>query len=153
MKALNPRKLTTEFTEGVSQVAPLIPRRYTLTHSDDTGELNLQIGLEFAFDKISDNRDEVLGEWIWNPDGICYYVYLQISKGNTEKENQNETIRETIFRRELPLALQAIRYGDGLFFKKYPEFNKFPILVIFFYHKKDFNKVENWGNFSKYNIL
>jgi hypothetical protein len=61
MSKLNPEKLSVEFRQGVTPTEPIIPRRYTLTHSDITAELFLTIGSYYAYDKITAMRDEVLG--------------------------------------------------------------------------------------------
>ena len=47
MKKLDPDKLLVEYKPGVTPISPIIPRRYTLTHSDETGELFLTIGSEY----------------------------------------------------------------------------------------------------------
>lgn len=149
MSKLNPNKLSVEFRRGVNSTEPIIPRRYTLTHSDITAKLFLTIGLEYAFDKIDSNmRDEVLGEWVKNGVRYFYYVYLHVDGKLGAKQT---AIRDRIFRRELPLALEAIRYGDRNFFIAHPELNEVPIIVHFMSTNPQYNKVENWGNFSKYN--
>lgn len=147
MSEFNPDKLTVEFMEGVTEVSPLIPRRYTLTHSDITGELFLTIGLDFDYGKITLIRDEVLGEWIWLEEGIQYHVYLYV---DGELGQGRAEIRETIFRRELPLALSAIRYGDRFFFHRWTEFDHDPIIVHFQFTNTEQNKTEYWGTFSDY---
>ena len=38
-------------------------------------------------------------------------------------------VRDAIFRRELPLALEAIRYGDSEFFMEYPQLENAPIWI------------------------
>lgn len=159
MSGLNPDKLTVDYMEGVTKKGPLIPRRYTLTHSDSTGDLYLQIGLEFAYDKITPIRDEVLGEWHYVDDDFMFLVYLQMNKsGENAAENSQEAyreglFREEIFRRELPLALQAIRYGDREYFNQHPEMNLYPIIVYFLYDNPEFNKAEDWGTFADYAIM
>jgi hypothetical protein len=149
MSKLNPEKLSVEFREGVTTTEPIIPRRYTLTHSDITAELFLTIGLRYAYDKTNAMRDEVLGEWLKARYGYFYYVYLyvdgQFAPGGT-------AIRNYIFRRELPLALEAIRYGDKEFFSIHPELNAAPIIVYFMSTNPEFNRIENWGTFSDYDI-
>ncbi|MDF2943183.1 MAG: hypothetical protein K0S01_2041 [Herbinix sp.] len=149
MSRLDPEKLTVEFKEGVTTTEPIIPRRYTLTHSDITAELFLMIGLEYAYDKINYLRDEVRGEWIKKENGYLYYVYLYIDGhfGPT-----TISTRDFIFRRELPLALEAIRYGDREFFNAHPELDNSPIMVFFQSADPQYNKVENWGIFSDYDI-
>lgn len=148
MSTLNPEKLSVDF-EGVTPTTPIIPRRYTLTHSDITAELFLTIGLKYAYDKINQMRDEVLGEWIRIGENYFYYVNLYVDGhlGPTVT-----AIRNAVFIRELPLALQAIRYGDDKFFSVYPELDDAPILVNFNSINPYFNRIENWGTFSDYNI-
>ena len=63
LSTLNPEKLSVEFMKFTTPSGPLVPRRYTLTHSDSNGELYLDIGSEYVCSKINPLRDEVLGEW------------------------------------------------------------------------------------------
>lgn len=151
MSKLNPEKLSVEFREGVTTTEPIIPRRYTLTHSDITAELFLTIGLNYALDKTNSTRDEVLGEWI-NENGYLFYAYLYID-GNGQYGPMVKAIRNFIFMRELPLALEAIRYGDSEFFSAHPELDSSPIMVSFISDSKKYNRVENWGTFSDYDIM
>jgi hypothetical protein len=53
MKRLNPEKLRNEFLPGTTPESPVTPRRYTLTHSDRTGELFLCFGLDYNQRQIS----------------------------------------------------------------------------------------------------
>lgn len=149
MSKLNPEKLSVEFRKGVTTTVPIIPRRYTLTHSDITAELFLTIGLRYAYNQINAMRDEVLGEWVKKGENYLYYVYLYVDGqfGSTAA-----AIRNKIFRRELPLALEAIRYGDKKFFSMHPFLDSSPIIVFFMSTNPQFNKVENWGTFSDYVI-
>ena len=149
MSQLNPKKLYVEFI-GVTATEPIIPRRYTLTHSDITAELYLTIGLDFAYYKLNPMRDEVLGEWTGNENSFVYYVYLFV---DGQFVPETKAIREAIFRRELPSALEAIRYGDNEFFNAHPELDYAPITVYFLSTDPMYNKVENWGTFSDYNIV
>lgn len=145
MRRLNPEKLSVEFREGATPTDPIIPRRYTLTHSDATAELFLITGEEFAYDQVTSMRDEVLGEWVRRK-GIYYYqVYLMV-----DGEKGISIIRDYVFRRELPLALEAIRYGERRFLMAHPELNIAPIIVFFQSKDRKYNKVEYWGTFSYY---
>jgi hypothetical protein len=147
MSRLDPNKLSVEFREGVTATKPIIPRCYTLTHSDVTAELFLTIAPDFAYDKINWMRDEVLGEWIAVQNTYVYCVYLQVDglKGMS-------AIRNIVFRRELPLALEAIRYGDKEFFSLHQELDYVPIIVYFQSTSPKYNTIENWGTFSDYRI-
>lgn len=149
MSRLNPEKLSVAFREGVTATKPIIPRRYTLTHSDITAELFLTIGLVYAYDKINPMRDEVLGEWIKIGAEYFFYVYLYV---DGQFGLNNTAIRNLIFRRELPLALEAIRYGDKTFFSVHPKLDNSQIVVYFNSNIPYFNTIENWGTFSDYDI-
>jgi hypothetical protein len=149
MSKLNPQKLSVEYRKGVTCTEPIIPRRYTLTHSDITAELFLTIELKFACDKTTSMRDQVLGEWIQKGGDYLFYVYLDIDG----QLNQRDTaIRNSAFRRELPLALEAIKYGDQTFFRKYYELNNSPIIVFFISADPHYNRIEKWGSFVDYDI-
>lgn len=140
-----PEKLSVEYMGGVTGTGPVIPRRYTLTHSDLTGDLFLTIGIHYAWDKINPMRDEVLAEWKTNGGYLYYCVYLHVDQG---EYNQNEAAkRNEIFRRELPLALTAIRYGDRFLFDAYPYLDQASIIINFMSIYPQFAKQENWGTF------
>ena len=47
MSRLNPAKLHVAWSQGVTPQGPISPRRYTLTHSDATGDLFLTIGADY----------------------------------------------------------------------------------------------------------
>ena len=149
MSKFNSKRLSVEYRNGVTATEPIIPRKYTLTHSDFTGELYLTIGTLFAWDKINpDMRDEVLGEWKTNEICLYYNVYLFINQGGcdlTEAARRND-----IFRRELPLALTAIRYGDRLLFDRYPNLDYALIIVNFISIHPQFARQESWGTFKSY---
>ncbi|WP_426348999.1 staygreen family protein [Alloiococcus sp. CFN-8] len=150
MREIKTEKLTVEFRQGVTPTAPIMPRRYTLTHSDITAQLFLTIGSNYAYDKINAMRDEVLGEWVNLNNCYYYYVYLYIDGQFIDPSKA--PIRNEVFIRELPKALKAIRYGDDKFFRAYPELNQVSIFVFFRSSTPWFNRIENWGTFSDYEI-
>lgn len=150
MSKFNSEKLHTNFKKGVTTTEPISHRRYTLTHSDLTAELFLVIGLEFAYDEITAMRDEVLGEWYSTNDEYIFNVYLHV---DGKLGPANAAIRNMIFRRELPLALEAIRYGDNDFFESHSELSNSPIIVYFDSSLPCLNRVENWGTFSQYKYI
>lgn len=148
MAKLNPEKLFVEFSPGVTRTDPIMGRKYTLTHSDTTGDLFLTVGLIYASEKITAMRDEVLGQWkIYYNQYACYiYLYVDGQSGGAPAA----AIRDRIFRQELPLALEAIKYGDRDFFYAHPILNNAPIIIYFFSSFPQYNKVENWGTFADY---
>ncbi|AZU64731.1 staygreen family protein [Neobacillus mesonae] len=147
MSTFYPEKLSVEYMDGTAATEPVIPRRYTLTHSDVTGELFLNIGIHYAWDKINPLRDEVLGEWKQCGSSLCFCVYLHVDQG--EFKPSVSAKRNEIFRRELPLALTAIRYGDRFLFNRYPHLDQAPIIIQFMSAYPQFARQENWGTFQR----
>ena len=148
MSNFNPGRLKVEYRDGVTATGPFIPRNHTLTHSDLTGELFLTIGTQFAWDTINTKmRDEVLGEWKKQGNMVYYNVYVLINK---EDDLEMATRRNEVFRRELPLAITAIRYGDRDLFALYPQLDNAPVVVNFMSTYPHLSKQECWGTFSNF---
>ena len=141
MKRLNPEKLHVKFRPCVTSREPIIPRRYTLTHSDVTAELFLTIGPTYAYDEIGPMRDEVLAEWRLVNGQYMLYVYVYVGG---EFGRENAARRCGIFTRELPLALEAIRYGDRKFFRTHKELDNAPIWIYFHSIYPYYNRMEYW---------
>ena len=152
MQRLNPKKLRVRYLTSASPEKLILPRRYTLTHSDSTGELFLSIGSDYDKRQISGlytklMRDEVLAELCDNEDRKLLEVYCHVSGGfvfGTAKW------RYKIFQAELPLVLEAIRYGDKVLFEQNPEFDNAIVLIHFHSTNSRYNLEENWGNISSY---
>jgi hypothetical protein len=53
MNRLKPEKLHVRFASSTMEDSPILPRRYTLTHSDATGDLFLTIGPDYDHKQIS----------------------------------------------------------------------------------------------------
>lgn len=146
MIRLNPEKLSVEFRHGVNPTQPIIGRCYTLTHSDITADLFLTIGLKYAYDKITYIRDEVLGQWRVHNGYPFLHVYVYVGNYGPIMNQQ----RNAIFRRELPLALEAIIFGDMKFFGAYPWLNNAPIWIHFDSSDSNLNRFEYWGTPEDY---
>ncbi|MFC3906863.1 staygreen family protein [Clostridium disporicum] len=151
MSKFQPEKLNVSYKDKISINSSLIPRKYTLTHSDESGELFLSIGSKYDLDQIDyNNRDEVLGSW--EKDNEYYLlITVEVDKG----EDLSNTIRrDKIFRQELPLALMAIIYGDNLLLENNKELYEAPIRVKFNSKINEYNMLEEWGkvNDYKYNV-
>lgn len=149
---LSPGKLNINYVSGVNPEGPIIPRCYTLTHSDLTGELFLSIGREFDEEAISGfytriMRDEVLAEWLKKENGHSLNVYCHVSGGFVIG---TAGWRYKIFRRELPLALKAICEGDNDFFIANLNLENAPIFVHFQSKNKKYQKIEKWGKTRDY---
>jgi len=151
MSKFNSEMLSVEYRNGLTATEPIIPRKYTLTHSDFSGELYLTIGTQFAWDKVNPvMRDEVLGEWKKKENLLYYNVYIFIDQG--EHDLTAATRRYEVFRRELPLALTAIRYGDRFLFQRYPTLDYTPIIVNFISTYPSLSKQENWRTFNSLSV-
>lgn len=151
MSKFQPEKLNVSYKDKISINSSLIPRKYTLTHSDESGELFLSIGSKYDLDQIDyNNRDEVLGSW--EKDNEYYLlITVEVDKG----EDLSNTIRrDKIFRQELPLVLMAIIYGDNLLLENNKELYESPIRVKFNSKINEYNMLEEWGKVKdyKYNV-
>lgn len=147
MRALDPKKLTTTFN-GVNPVNPIIPRKYTLTHSDITAELFLAVGWKFAYEAIGPMRDEVLAKWYRHQNGYALYGLVQVDSQNDNKTASASRYR--VFQEQLPLALEAIRYGDRKFFRAHPALDDAPIWIAFSSVYPEYNGIQYWGTPSQY---
>jgi len=147
LENLNPKKLSVIFRSGVTPQNPIIPRRYTLTHSDRTAELFLTIGRAYAYEEIGPLRDEVRAKWVFTDNQ--YKLYLSVYVGGAFEKNIAAK-RYQIFAKELPLALEALRYGDKLFFTHHPPLDFSPIWVHFQSVYPEFNHTAFWGMPEQY---
>ena len=133
MSRLAPSKLHVSFQPSVRPEGLVMPRRYTLTHSDATGDLFLTIGAAYQEEQIAGwytrlMRDEVLAEWLPEEAGPVLHVYCHVSGGLAFG---SAAMRDGIFRQELPLVLEAFRYGDRALFTANPQLDAAPIYVHF----------------------
>lgn len=152
MGRLQPARLHVSFMPGVTRSGPITPRCYTLTHSDKTGELFLSIGREFNRPQISGwytrfMRDEVLADWFIDQHGHALNVHCHVSGGLVLG---TAAWRDAILRRELPLVLEAFRFGDRGLYEKLPELDRAPIRVHFHASQHRFDRVEHWDTPADY---
>jgi hypothetical protein len=149
---LNPAKLHVRYLAGTAQDILITPRRYTLTHSDMTGDLFLTVGNEYDKKQISGfytrlMRDEVLAELVSQGNLLEYRVYCHISGGLTFGPAR---WRNQIFHAELPLVLEAFRYAERELFDKHTDLDVTPVQVYFKSTSPLFNRVEDWGKIGSY---
>lgn len=142
MHILNPAKLTTRL-QNVTPIEPIISRKYTLTHSDETAELFLLIGQEYAYDELTAMRDEVLAKWCWTMSGykLCGFIQIDLSPMN----KLQSVTRYSIFKRELPLGLEAIRFGDRRIFEQHPFLDYSDIYIHYSSIYPELSGFEYWG--------
>ena len=150
MFELKKDRLNVIFKDNIGKSRPIMPRKYTLTHSDEDGELFLSIGKRYDLDQINYNvRDEVLGSWEKNDknDKVYLLITLEIDNGD---DIGNTINRDKIFRQELTLALVAIIYGDNLFLENNKELYDASVIIKFNCQIKEYDVLENWGKIKDY---
>jgi hypothetical protein len=152
MGRLDPDKLHVTYLSGASPDDVMLPRRYTLTHSDFSGDLFLSVGKRYDKKRISSlytrlMRDEVIAELTMEGECPVIRVCCHVSGGLVFGP---ASWRYNIFRSELPLVLEAIRYGDKALFEKNPDLDKTPVFIHFQSTNPKFNKIERWGIMQDY---
>ena len=151
---LIPNKLHVKLSMNVSPKDPVFPRRYTLTHSDSTGDLFLTIAESFDKRQISGlytrfMRDEVLAEWQTNQKLTYLLVHCHLSGGLILG---TASWRYQIFQRELPLVLESFRYGDRGLFLAHPELDRAMVTVKFHATELADQREEQWGQMREYSL-
>eukprot|EP01018_Ginkgo_biloba_P029900 Gb_07845 [translate_table: standard] len=129
-----------------------LPRTYTLTHSDLTAKLTLAISqtinkaqLQGWYHKLQ--RDEVLAQWKKSQGKMSLHVHCHISGGHWLLDAIAK-LRFYIFRKELPVVLEAFRHGDRALFEKHPELENALVWVYFHSNVKEFERFECWGTLA-----
>ena len=129
MSDFNPEKLSVRLIPPANFAQPVERRKYTLTHSDSTGQLFLDIGYEYNLTSINPvMRDEVVAEWKKDPLGRFYLVGKAYVDGGEFNQKIADT-RFNVFKREMPTALNGIVYGDRPFYVNYPSLIDAPIFI------------------------
>ena len=147
MGRLRPEKLHVTLAPGTASDGPITRRRHTLTHSDRTGDLYLTIGADYDRKQISGwytrfLRDEVLAEWRIQKSGPALHVHCHVSGGLVLGSAR---WRYDIFRRELPLVLEALRFGDRALYRAHPDLDQAPIWIHFHAVQQEYDRRERWG--------
>lgn len=155
MSRLRTDKLHVRFDSDILPGGPVVPRRYTLTHSDSTGDLFLTVGPRFDRQQISGfytrfMRDEVLAEWQQGDDGqATLHVYCHVSGGLVFG---TAAMRYAIFRQELPLVFECFRHGDRQLYAAHPELDEATLLVHFHSKRRRYRRIERWGTPGDYRL-
>lgn len=147
MNTKKERHVYIEYRDNVTPTSPLEERTYTMTHSDDTGDLFVTIGLTYAEDKTNELQDQVYLRWVKLNNKDLLYGNVLIDGDNI---TGNAKVRDEIFKREMPLALQAIYVADSPFFKAYPDLASTPVLISFNSSDPKYNKLYSYGAIGDY---
>jgi hypothetical protein len=150
MSTFNPQKLSVKIFPPATEVQPIVGRKYTLTHSDITGQLFLSVGLVYDVEAIDqDMRDEVIAEWKRDNQGFLYLAG-KVHVDGKEKKKSASKIRFNIFRKEMDTALKGIFYGEQPFFAAYPMLLDAPIYIYFDSIYPEYNQVFYFGTARHY---
>jgi hypothetical protein len=131
-----------------------VPRWYTLTHSDRTGDLFLTVGPEADSRQISGlytrlMRDEVLAEWRESGSTPELHVHCHVSGGPVLG---SASWRYQIFQRHLRQVIQAFRHGDRELFASRPHLDQAAVYVHFHARQAEFRQVQDWGVLADYGL-
>lgn len=150
---LDPLRLHVTFATGSSPEGPVVPRVYTLTHSDASGELFLTIGPTIDRQQISGwytrlMRDEVLAEWtVGEAIEAALLIHCHVSGGLVVGTAR---WRYGILQSHMRQVLEAFRYGDRGLFVAHPALNSAHAKVHFHSHRRRYDLVEDWGRLGDY---
>ncbi|WP_273128005.1 staygreen family protein [Metabacillus sp. HB246100] len=145
MSSFDPNKLTVTIIPPASSSFPVKGRKYTLTHSDETGDLFLDIGYVYNELKINSKmRDEVIAQWSLTSDSRWFLAGKAYVDGG-EYSKEQARVRHTIFLREMDTALKGIVNGDLPFYLHYPFLLDAPIYLYFESQFPEFRKVYSFN--------
>jgi hypothetical protein len=157
MSTFNPQKLSVNIIPPATEVQPIVWRKYTLTHSDTTGQLFLSVGLVYDIEAIDQEmRDEVIAEWKRDNQGFLYLAG-KVRVDGKDMNKARSKVRFKIFRKEMATALKGIFYGEQPFFAAYPMLLDAPIYIYFDSIYPEYNQVFYFGtprfNLNQINTL
>jgi hypothetical protein len=152
MSTFNPNKLHVKYIGSASPNETDGKRFYTLTHSDQTGDLFLSIGTDYDQKAISGwytrlMRDEVLAEWRLEKNQPELHVHCHVSGGLVFGSAR---WRYSIFQHHLRQVLQAFRHGDRPFIEAHQEYDQAPVIIHFHSTKQRYNRIEAHGVVADY---
>lgn len=147
MRNINPKKVFAQYRDTIKPYEPVLHRKYTITHSDTTGELFVFMAKDYAEDQITKIRDEVKIAWDQKEKELALIGSVIIAGKGVRG---NPKIRNKIFYNEMPTALQALRQADRFLFYKYPNLDKAPVLIHFISNDPTFDKTYDFGIIGNY---
>ncbi len=153
MAHFNPNRLSVRLAEKSSAGDETTPRRYTLTHSDATGELFLTVDTDYDHEALSafqarSMADEVLGEWTEDESGPVLLLHCRAQGGLPIYGTAS--MRRRIFEGYMPLVIRALRYGDRTFVDAHPALDDAPVRVQYHYRNKRREDIAEQGRLGDY---
>ena len=147
MREINPRKVFVQYRDIMKPYEPVRDRKYTITHSDTTGELFVFVSENYAEDKITKLRDEVRIVWGQYNNQLALIGTVIVDSNDIAGDPY---IRNSIFYNEMPIALQALRQADRFLFEKYYNLDSTPVYIRFISSNPEYNKIYDFGNIGMY---
>ncbi len=148
MKKLDPNKVFVQYRGMiVTPYDPVNERKYTITHSDKTAELFVFVGNEYATDQATKMRDDVRIQWVKTKFGLALAGVVIV---DGEGVIGNAAMRNRIFLKEMPTALQALRQADRFLFKQRPALDKANVYIKFASTLPAFDRTYSFGEIGFY---
>lgn len=145
MSVFDPNKLTINLIPPATSSHPVNGRKYTLTHSDSTAELFLDIGYVYNYKSINPQmRDEVLAEWKKDSHS-CFRLIGWAYVDGGEFSQKVAGNRFNIFKKEMDTALKGIIYGDRPLFTNYPFLLDAPLYIHYLSTFPQFQQIAYLG--------
>ncbi|MFC2028919.1 staygreen family protein [Chloroflexota bacterium] len=149
---MNPEKLHVRILGPSQSLEQVLPRRYTLTHSNVTGNMLLSIGSQHDRKQFGGfytrlMRDEVLAELKAEDKGTSLHVYCHVSGGIVIG---NARWRNDILHHHMRLVLEALHYGDRNLLSAHPELEQIKVWVHFRSKHTEYNKIEDWDLYQDF---
>ncbi len=148
MRELNPQKVFVQYRDIMNPYEPVRDRKYTITHSDTTADLFVFISKNYAEDQITKMRDEVRIVWGHYNNELALIGTVTVDGNGIPG---NSLIRNNIFYKEMPTALQALRQADRFLFEKYYNLDNTPVYIHFISSNPIYKKTYNFGTIGTYN--
>ncbi|MCM3216829.1 staygreen family protein [Niallia taxi] len=150
MSVFNQQKLSIKLIPPATFDKPVEGRKYTLTHSDKTAELFLDIGYVYNYKSINFRmRDEILAEWKKDSLGSLNLIGKAYVDGGEFNPKVADT-RFKIFKKEMATALNGIVYGDRQFYVHYPFLLDAPIFIHYSSIYPQYRQVAFYGTPRQY---
>ncbi|MFP9131278.1 staygreen family protein [Niallia sp. BSM11] len=150
MYVFDPKKLSVKLIPPATFAQPIEGRKYTLTHSDITADLFLDIGYVYNYRSINPTmRDEVLAEWKKDSHGRLNLVGKVYVDGGEFSQEVADT-RLKIIKKEMATALNGIVYGDRSFYINYPFLVDAPIFIYYLSIYPQYRQVAFYGTPRQY---
>lgn len=135
----------------IDDIKDPILRKYTLTHSDETGQRYLHIGKTYAEEEYGKLNDQILAKWYFPDDNIPFEKSFIIACFlDCENSSLSLDDRYSKFVEHMPRAISAIINGDQEFIIK----NKLleSVVSVYFISDNCENKIEAYGKVKDFII-